>query len=101
MLASVARTIGQRCLDLTTVLTTMLRAPRPTVPAALQTRISADHPLNEYKMGWPRTKNGRYATDDASTPMFPIVQVRDLIARRRRLRERFSGPVVLKPSEIV
>jgi hypothetical protein len=36
VLASVARTIGQWCLDLTTVLTTMLRAPRPTVPADLQ-----------------------------------------------------------------
>lgn len=36
ILASVARTIRQRHLDLTTVLTTMLRAPRPTVPAPLQ-----------------------------------------------------------------
>ena len=36
VLTSVARTIRQRSLDLTTVFTTMLRAPRPTVPAALQ-----------------------------------------------------------------
>ena len=29
-----------------------------------------------------------------------LMQVRNLIDQRRRLRERFSGPVVLKPSEI-
>lgn len=39
VLASVVRTIRQRCLDLTTVFTTLLRAPRPTVPAALQDRL--------------------------------------------------------------
>jgi transposase len=39
VLASVARTIRQRCLDLTTVFTTLLRASRPTVPAALQERL--------------------------------------------------------------
>jgi transposase len=38
VLASVVRTIRQRCLDLTTVFTTLLRARRPTVPPALQTR---------------------------------------------------------------
>ena len=39
VLASVVRTIRQRCLDLTTVFTKLLRAPRPTVPAALQDRL--------------------------------------------------------------
>lgn len=39
VLASVVRTIRQRCLDLTTVFTTLLRAPRPTVPADLQERL--------------------------------------------------------------
>jgi transposase len=38
VLASLVRTIGQRCLDLTTVVTTILRARRPTVPVALQDR---------------------------------------------------------------
>jgi transposase len=38
VLASVARTIDQRSLDLTAVLTTMLRAPQLIVPAALQAR---------------------------------------------------------------
>lgn len=38
VLASVARTIWQRRLDLTTVFTTILRAPRPTIPAALRDR---------------------------------------------------------------
>jgi transposase len=39
VLASVVRTIRQRCLDLTTIFTTLLRAPHPTVPAALQDRL--------------------------------------------------------------
>jgi transposase len=39
VLASVVRTIRQRCLDLTTVFTTLLRAPRPTVLATLQDRL--------------------------------------------------------------
>jgi transposase len=34
VLASVVRTARQRLLDLTAVFTTLLRAPRPTVPAA-------------------------------------------------------------------
>jgi transposase len=38
VLASVVRTIRQRCFDLTSVFTTLLRAPRPTVPADLQSR---------------------------------------------------------------
>jgi transposase len=38
VLASVARTIDQRSLDLTAVLTTMLQAPQPIVPVALQRR---------------------------------------------------------------
>jgi len=38
VLASVARTIDQRSLDLTAVLTTMLQAPQPIVPHALQRR---------------------------------------------------------------
>lgn len=31
--------VHQRCLDLTTVFTTLLRAPRPTVSAALQDQL--------------------------------------------------------------
>ena len=38
VLASVARTIDQRSLDLTAVLTTILQAPQPIVPPALQRR---------------------------------------------------------------
>jgi hypothetical protein len=38
-LASVARTIRQRYLDLTTVFTTLLRDPRPTVAVALQDQL--------------------------------------------------------------
>lgn len=38
VLTSVVRTISQRDLDLTTVLTTILRSPHPTVPTPLQGR---------------------------------------------------------------
>jgi transposase len=38
-LASVVRTARQRRLDLTTVFTTLLRAPRPIVPTPLQTKL--------------------------------------------------------------